>query len=69
MKRPYLLGGLLAALAFALSACASLPKLPDGSSQILSNLEGCDRHYEGIVQGVSFSGKVEIDCKAARPAE
>lgn len=38
------------------------------ASAVLSNLQGCERHYDGVISGAvvggSFSGSVKIDCPA-----
>jgi hypothetical protein len=50
----------IAAASLALSGCAGL-----GGQQVLQNLQGCHRHYEGVVSaglGAGFSGTVTIDC-------
>lgn len=56
----------LAAAALALSGCGSL-----AGQQVLTNLQGCHRQYEGVVSaglGAGFSGTVKIDCPPAAPA-
>lgn len=46
-------------VALALSGCAT----------VLTDLQGCERHYDGVlaggVAGGSFSGKAKIDCLPA----
>lgn len=52
---------LLIAIAVALSACTT------GGQAILKNIEGCERHYNGVfaaslLGGQNFSGSAKIDC-------
>ena len=59
---------ILAAAAVALSGCGTT-----GGKAILDNLQGCERHYNGVVsagvmQPGSFSGSVKIDCPVHTPA-
>lgn len=65
MKRPLLIGCAVVALGLSLSACGGLSALSgDGvGKQVLTNLEGCDRHYEGAI-GAGVNGSFRIDCKA-----
>lgn len=49
------------ALAVALSGCTT------GGQAILKNIEGCERHYNGVfaagvLGGANFSGSAKIDC-------
>lgn len=58
--------GLSAVLLLALSGCSTV------GSQVLSNLQGCERHYDGVVSaglGAGFSGSVKIDCAATTKPE
>lgn len=51
----------LGAVAVALSGCTTIR-----SDQVLQNLEGCSRHYNGAVSvgvGGGFTGTVQIDCE------
>lgn len=47
--------------ALALSGCNTVTQ-----QQVLTNLQGCERHYDGTVSGGmtggQFSGTVKIDC-------
>lgn len=55
---------LIAACALALAGCGTT------GQQVLTNLQGCERHYDGVVAagfGAGFSGTVKIDCPAATP--
>lgn len=49
------------AAAVALSACSTTT-----TGQMLNNLQGCERHYDGAVSagmtGGQFSGTVKVDC-------
>lgn len=50
-----------------LAGCATADK-----AAILENLQGCERHYNGVVSagvlgGAGFSGSVKIDCPSASP--
>lgn len=51
----------LAAAAATLAACATGDR-----KAVLDNLQGCERHYNGVVSGgivgAGFSGSVKIDC-------
>lgn len=51
-------------LALTLAGCAT----PDRQA-VLQNLQGCERHYNGVVSGglagPGFSGSVRIDCVPA----
>jgi hypothetical protein len=51
------------ALALALAGCATAD-----TRAILDNLQGCERHYNGVVSaglvGAGFSGSVKIDCNS-----
>lgn len=41
-------------------------------NQVLENLQGCERHYDGVVSaglGAGFSGSVKIDCAATAKPE
>lgn len=51
-------------LAAGLGGCGSLGTL---GPQVLDNLQGCERHYNGAVSaglGAGFTGTVQIDCPA-----
>ncbi len=57
---------LAAGLTLALAGCSS-----GLGSQALTNLQGCERRYEGVISaglGAGFSGTVTIHCPA-RPAD
>lgn len=58
MKRVVLIG----AACIALTACSST-----STQQLLTNLQGCERHYDGAISGGmtggSFSGTIKVDCK------
>lgn len=64
MKRVLFLTACVAA-AVSLSACTNT-----GTAQLLDNLQGCERHYDGAVAGSltggSFSGTIKVDCKPAQ---
>lgn len=56
------------ALAVALSGCTT------GGQAILKNLEGCERHYDGVfaaslMGGQNFSGSAKIDCVPEKAVE
>jgi hypothetical protein len=53
----------LAVAAGGLCGCAGLTAPGGVGKQVLSNLEGCDRHYEGAI-GAGVNGSFRIDCKA-----
>lgn len=61
MQRALLMG---AAAVACLSLCSCNTT---GTSQLLNNLQGCERHYDGAVAGSltggSFSGTIKVDCK------
>lgn len=64
--RRRLLASALACLGVAsLSACSTA-----GAQQVLTNLQGCERHYNGVVAagmtGGNFSGSVKIDCPTSK---
>ena len=67
MTLRYLSLASLALAAVALSACGST------GIKALENVAGCERHYEGVVQGGmlggGFSGQVKIDCAPPAPPE
>lgn len=69
MTRKFLNVALVAAAAVAalsLAGCA-IPGMPGGSSaghEILQNLQGCTRHYEGAI-GAGVNGSFRIDCQPA----
>jgi hypothetical protein len=50
----------LAAACLTVSGCAGV------GQQVLTNLEGCERHYNGVASagmtGTGFSGSVKVDC-------
>lgn len=52
---------------FVLAACVALAGCSTSTAgAVLSNLQGCERHYDGVISGAivggSFSGSVKIDC-------
>jgi len=57
---------LAAVAALALGGCATNDKMA-----VLSNLQGCERHYNGAVSAgvmnAGFTGTVQIDCPAHKP--
>jgi hypothetical protein len=63
MKTLLVAGG-ACALALALSGCSTA-----GQQQVLTNLQGCERHYDGTISagmtGGQFAGTVKIDCPHA----
>jgi hypothetical protein len=52
---------LIVGLGVALSACGCAT-----SDKILTNLQGCERHYKGTISGGmtggAFAGDVQVDC-------
>lgn len=59
---------LLLGVCFALSGCTT------GGQAILKNLEGCERHYDGVfaaslMGGQNFSGSAKIDCVPEKAVE
>lgn len=58
----------LAAVSFTMSGCASAD-----TQAVLKNLQGCERHYNGVVSGglagAGFSGSVKIDCPPSALAD
>lgn len=52
--------------ALSLAACSST-----GNSQLLENLQGCQRMYQGSLGGLPGTNKVNvtINCDPARPTE
>lgn len=68
MRKIYAFGPLAAVAVLALGGCAGAG---GAGQQVLQNLQGCERHYEGVVSaglGAGFSGTVKIDCPAAGAA-
>lgn len=69
MRRSLLLTASVLALTLAgglLSACGTM------GGQVLTNLQGCHRQYDGVVSaglGAGFSGTVKIDCPPGQPAD
>lgn len=60
----------LAAAAVALTGCGALGER-FFSEPVLTNLQGCERNYSGVVSaglGAGFSGSVQIHCPAPVPA-
>lgn len=58
----------LAAVALALSGCASMPGGSPVSEQILQNLEGCKRTYIMSLGGLMPpAGSLHIECAAQEP--
>lgn len=60
-----------------LAACAVASVVLSGcstttSQQLLTNLQGCSRHYDGAVSGGltggQFSGTIKVDCTPATTA-
>lgn len=55
----------LAAVAVALSGCGGLSAV---GPQVLDNLQGCERNYNGAINagiGGGFTGTLQIHCPAA----
>lgn len=54
----------LALCASAISGCAGIDTKP-----LLLNLQGCERHYDGVVSAglgnTGFTGKIRVDCTPA----
>lgn len=50
------------ALGLALSACAN----GVSGDKLLTNLQGCERHYDGVISAgignTGFSGQIKVDC-------
>lgn len=65
MKTKLFAGCALACLALSLCGCSTA-----GAQQVLTNLQGCERHYNGVVAagmtGGNFSGSVKIDCPTSK---
>ncbi len=62
---------ILTALSIALAGCGGVVPMigaPGGGagSQVLQNLQGCNRHYEGAI-GAGVTGSFRIDCPAQPP--
>lgn len=51
----------LTLVSLALSACSSI-----SGDKLLTNLQGCERHYDGVISAgignTGFSGSVKVDC-------
>jgi hypothetical protein len=66
MKRQITLAG-AAVACLSLSACASA-----NTGKLLENLQGCERHYDGVVSAgianTGFSGSIKVDCLPSKPA-
>ncbi len=62
MKRQIILAG-VALACVSLSACSTTT-----SQQLLTNLQSCQRHYDGAISGGltggQFSGTIKVDCPA-----
>jgi hypothetical protein len=52
-----------------LAACLSMSACQSTGAQVLENLQGCERHYDGAVSGgltgAQFSGTIKVDCLPA----
>jgi hypothetical protein len=48
------------------AACLALSACQSTGAQVLENLQGCERHYDGAVSGgltgAQFSGTIKVDC-------
>jgi len=59
----------VAALSFVIAGALVLSGCASTGERVLTNLQGCERHYNGVVSGGilagSFSGSVKIDCTPA----
>jgi hypothetical protein len=51
------------------AACLALSACQSTGAQVLENLQGCERHYDGAVSGgltgAQFSGTIKVDCLPA----
>jgi hypothetical protein len=60
----------IALVCLILAGCSGCASMPGAGAAVLKNLEGCERHYSGVVTaglGAGFSGSVEIRCAPAVP--
>jgi hypothetical protein len=48
------------------AACLAMSACQSTGAQVLENLQGCERHYDGAVSGgltgAQFSGTIKVDC-------
>ena len=64
----FLLATMMLCLLVLCSACST----PGTGTAFLQNLQGCERHYNGVVRagivGSGFDGSIRVDCKPSAAA-